>query len=238
MRLSKEHTHDNDLLFAQMNLLSGLYVAHISGRERGSAHFGIAGNILYSLLKQHELLVDSDKAEVHRQLQNQLLPTGELTGGITMAASSCLRLETVNYVNFNSPASRLYHASTLPLPFYSPKSLTEYPPDPDTNSKHRKDVLFRNHLALIYPERQFYLLLRNLEGYNGLLFNPQICLSAMERHRRILLNWRDTLPSDLKLGDKDTMPSSVFEARLRGKYYETMYRTHAHLVEFALHIRP
>jgi hypothetical protein len=238
MRLSKEHNCDNDLLFAQMYLLSGLCVAHISGIEKGRAWFSIAGDKIYGLLEQHKLLDASDKAEVHRQLQDQLLPTGEPMGAIVVAALSCLRLEIVNSVNVNPGPSRLLHADTLPLPFCSPESLTEYPPAPNTNSKDRKDILFRNHLALVYPERQFYLLLRDLKGYNGLILNPQIFLNAIEEHRSILSNWRNTLPPGLKWDDKDTVPSGAFEARLRAKYYEMMYKTYSPLVDFAPHIRP
>jgi hypothetical protein len=238
MRLSKECNCDNDLLFAQMYLLFGLCVAHISGIERGSAWFSIAGDKLYGLLEQHKLLDASDKAEVHRQLQDQLLPTGEPMGAIVVAALSCLRLEIVNSVNVNPGPSRLLHADTLPLPFCSPESLTEYPPAPNTNNKDHKDILFRNHLALVYPERQFYLLLRDLKGYNGLILNPQMLLNAINEHRSILLNWRNTLPPGLKWDDKYTVPSGVFEARLRAKYYEMMYKTYSPLVDFALHIRP
>jgi hypothetical protein len=238
MRLLREHNCDNDLLFAQMYLLSGLCVAHRSGVERGTAWFSIAGDKLYGLLEQHKLLDASDKAEVHRRLQDQLLPTGEPMGAIVVAALSCLRLEIVNSVNVNPGPSRLLHADTLLLPFCSPESLTEYPPAPNTNSKDHKDILFRNHLALVYPERQFYLLLRDLKGYNGLISNPQVFLNAIKEHRSILLNWRNTLPPDLKWGDKDPVPSGVFEARLHAKYYEMMYKTYSPLVDFALHIRP
>jgi hypothetical protein len=47
-------------LFAQMYLLSGLCVAHISGIEKGRAWFSIAGDKIYGLLEQHKLLDASD----------------------------------------------------------------------------------------------------------------------------------------------------------------------------------
>jgi hypothetical protein len=133
-------------------------------------------------------------------------------GTIVVAASSCLWLEIANSVNLNPRPSRLLHANNLPLPFCSPDSFTEYPPALDTNNKYRKDILFRDHVALRYPERQFLLFLQDSRDYNGLLSNLYIPLNAMEGHRRILLDWRNTLPSDLKRGDKDPVPSSVFQA--------------------------
>lgn len=230
----KDLDHDNDLLVAQSHLLLGLYKARKTGIKGGSASFRSAGNKLHDLLIQRNLLTGN--AEVQLQTQNQLLPSGQPVGVIVLAATSCLRLEMIQHANIDPCWSQLYRMNNLPLPFSSPGSLTEHLPTANTN-KHR-DTFFQDHVALAILERQSHDFSQKLRRHFHPSYIPCDVLNLICSHERALLDFRELLPRDLELDSNDFVLSGVLRARLRARYYETMYRIYEPFLEFVLHILP
>jgi hypothetical protein len=56
------------------------------------------------------------------------------------------------------------------------------------------------------------------------------------RHEKALLEFRDSLFQDLELNNIDCVPADALRARLRARYFETMYRIYEPFLKFALYV--
>ena len=232
----------SDLFSARVYLLVGLYQAQCARVSQSRAYLRIAGEMLRDLIFQHKLFVDESGNDTGVALQNQVIPNqqllrGDLAGSILMPAWSCLQLEADSFRETDTGSSPLHEIMSniqLPPEPSESKNLRRF----SLNDQHDDKRNFQDYLAFTFADRQLRLVRDEIRGYN----NPQITFHAMrsslQRHTKIVLDWRDTLPQGLKWLDGEKPPLCVFEAHTRAKYYQTIFKIHQPHLDFALNILP
>jgi hypothetical protein len=116
----------------------------------------------------------------------------------------------------------------------SPASLAGYSPTVDTNN--HKDQFFRDHVALVILERQSHDFSKELKRHPEPSYMARDVLRSIFRHGKALPEFRDSLFQDFKLNIIECVPADALRARLRAKYFETMYRIYEPFLKFALYV--
>lgn len=232
IRLLEGQSCRHELSFAHVNLLKGLYQAQCARVVESKECFKTAGNKLYDLIIHHKLLIDDSDGHSSGVTRMQLIPEqqlleGELKGPALMSAWCCLQLETDAHGR-SYPGSSSLHLI---------KGILPLPPVP-LEVESLREFSSYDYLALAFADRQLRLFRDELYGCNGLRLSFDEVQQSLFRHKRILLQWRATLPPDLKWRDGDRVASTVIGAQIRAKYYQMMYRIHLPFLDYALNIRP
>jgi hypothetical protein len=210
MRLLEGRHYGHELSLAHVYLLDGLYKAHCARVDESRVCFKKAGDKLYGLIIQWNLLIDDNDSDTQSVTRMQLIPKqqvleGRLQGQILMSAWSCLQLETDNKGSSYPGSSSLHRIfGILPLPSCPCESK-----NPETSSpydRHCHEPDFQNYLAVTFADRQLRLFRDELYGYHIPYLTLNEIRNSSHRLGKILLNWRETLPDGLRSLDGEKVP--------------------------------
>jgi hypothetical protein len=241
--IMKDHGWCASLQNAQLLLLLGLYKAQLFRVKESALCYSAAGEILQNLLNQFLpsgpddwAAPDSNVSKEYRKHQN-LLASKE-NQKVLLASWTCIQLESEIVKEVDVPASDIQNlAHRLPLPLQQTEkchnSCTRLIRCHDWNSSERLYMSLCN-AAQVFLRKQLGQALRVLDS-NLTAQQLPFALSILRSHEKMLEDWKEGLPSNLRWRDSDLPPSDIGCARLRATYWTVRHSITEPFMYHALH---